>query len=84
MGGALAQRVAGELGLPQRAGWALVSQGGLSVCIVLEYLLLVPRPSSQLLFDVSLLAALLNEALAARSFYVGLGRHATRLRWGEP
>lgn len=71
-GGALAQRVGGELGLPKRAGWALVSQGGLSVCVVLEYLLLVPRPSSHLLFDVSLLAAVLNEALAAHSFHVGL------------
>src|SRR5262249_13948758 len=71
-GGVLAWRVGGELGLPRNAGWALVSQGGLSVCVVLEYLLLVPRPSSHLLFDVSLLAALLNEALAARSFWVGL------------
>jgi hypothetical protein len=67
----LARQVSRGLGLPRRAGWALVSQGGLSVCIVLEYLLLVPRPSSQLLFDVALLATLANEVLAGRAFVGG-------------
>ena len=69
-GGGLAFRVGQGL-LPRHTGWALVSQGGLSICLVLEYLLLVPRASSQLLFDVSLLAALVNEVLGARSFAIG-------------
>lgn len=70
-GGGLARRLGGELGLPRQAGWALISQGGLSVCIVLEYLLLVPRPSSHLLFDVAMLGALVNEVLASQAFRTG-------------
>jgi hypothetical protein len=70
-GGVLARRAGAELALPRQVGWALVSQGGLSVCLVLEYLLLVPRASSHLLFDVALLGALLNELLAAQAFRTG-------------
>lgn len=69
VGGAAAARLAGGmLSLPPRLGFALIAQGGLSVCIVLEYLLLVPGRSSQHLFHVAVLGALVNELLAARAF----------------
>ncbi|HLT30361.1 MAG TPA: sodium:proton exchanger [Myxococcaceae bacterium] len=69
-GGGLASRVGGGV-IPPKTGWALVSQGGLSVCLVIEFLLLVPGPTSQLIFDVALLAALINEVLGARAFAIG-------------
>jgi len=58
----------GVLVLPPRLGYALVAQGGLSLCIAAEYLLLVDHPMTQIVFDVVALAAVVNEALAARLF----------------
>lgn len=68
-GGALARRLAGNLlNLPPRLGYALIAQGGLSLCLVAEYLLLVPGLQSQRIFDVVALGAVVNEALAGRAF----------------
>lgn len=49
-------------------GYALIAQGGIAVCIAMEYFVLVPRGSSQLVLDVAVLGAALNEVLAARAF----------------
>ncbi len=68
-GGSLAQRfVQGTLELPPRPGYALIAQGGLALCLVAEYLLLVPGPLSQHVFDVVALGAVINEVLAIRAF----------------
>ena len=69
VGGALARRIAGGmLDLPPRLGYALIAQGGLALCLVAEYLLLVPGPLSQRLFDVVVAGAVANEVLASRAF----------------
>ena len=72
LGGRLAGRIAGgTLTLPPRLGYALIAQGGLSLCLVVEYLVLVPGPLSQRVFDVVVVGALFNEVIAGRAF-----RHA--------
>jgi hypothetical protein len=69
LGGALARRVAGTtLALPRRLGYALIAQGGLALCLVVEYLVLVPGPLSQRVFDVVVVGAVFNELLANRAF----------------
>ncbi|MFL5319948.1 MAG: sodium:proton exchanger [Myxococcaceae bacterium] len=69
LGGRAAQRrVSGVFPEVRELGYALIAQGGASMCIAMEYFLLVPRPSSQLVLDVAVLAAVLNEVLAARTF----------------
>ncbi|XXF81474.1 sodium:proton exchanger [Myxococcaceae bacterium GXIMD 01537] len=69
LGGTLAQRLAGgTLELPRRLGLALIAQGGLALCVVAEYLLLVPGALSQRIFDVVTVGAVANELLAARAF----------------
>ncbi len=58
----------GVLDVPPRLGYALIAQGGVSLCVVTEYLLLAPGASAALVFPVGALAALVNEALASRVF----------------
>ena len=73
-GGRLATKVAsGTLQLPRELGFALLGQGTVSLCVLIEYLVLVPGPSSQLVFDVGVAAAVVNEVLAARTFRLSLG-----------
>jgi Sodium/hydrogen exchanger family len=60
---------AGALRLPSRLGYALIGQGGVSLCVLMEYLRLVGGATSQLIFDVGVLAAIANEALGSRSFH---------------
>jgi hypothetical protein len=68
-GGSLARRYAANtLELPPRLGFALIAQGGLALCLVVQYLLLVPGPLSQQIFDVVALGAVVNEVLASRAF----------------
>jgi len=68
-GGSLAQRYAASaLKLPPRLGYALVAQGGLSLCLVAQNLTLVPGELSQHVFDVVVLGAVINEVLAGRAF----------------
>lgn len=69
LGGALARRIAGStLALPPRLGYALIAQGGLALCLVVEYLVLVPGPLSQRVFDVVVAGAVINELLGSRAF----------------
>jgi hypothetical protein len=69
VGGTLAKRfAAGMLDLPPRLGYALIAQGGLALCLVAQYLVLVPGELSQHIFDVVVLGAVLNELLARRTF----------------
>lgn len=69
LGGALAQRLAGSLlELPRRLGFALIAQGGLALCLVVEYLQLAPGVLSQRIFDVVAVGAVINEVLAGRAF----------------
>lgn len=69
VGGGLAQRLAANaLELPPRLGFALIAQGGLALCLVAEYLLLVPGVGSQRIFDVVAAGAVVNEVLAGRAF----------------
>ncbi|MDY7231073.1 sodium:proton exchanger [Hyalangium rubrum] len=76
LGGRLAHRlVANALDLPPRLGLALIAQGGLAVCLVVEYLLLVPGELSQHIFDVVALGAVINEVLARRAFRQVLESH---------
>lgn len=68
VGGRVASAVAKDtLRFPSELGLALIAQGGLSLCVAIEYLLLVDRASTQLVFDVVVMAALVNEVLAART-----------------
>ena len=68
-GGRLAARVGREaVWLPPEPGYALLGQGGVAVCVVAEYLLLVARPSSPLIFDVVVMAAVVNEVIANSTF----------------
>jgi hypothetical protein len=79
-GGRLAGHVSrGSLALPPRVGFALLAQGGVSLCVVTEYLLLVPRYSTELIFSVGVMAAVINEVLAARAF-----RHALEVPQRTP
>lgn len=75
VGGRLAQaKSRGVLPEVPELGYALLAQGGVSVCMAMEYLLLVPRASSQLVLDVVVMAAVLNEILAARTFGLSIQR----------
>jgi hypothetical protein len=75
-GGSLARRLAAStLELPPQLGYALIAQGGLALCLVVQYLLLVPGALSQHVFDVVALGAVINEMLASRAFRRVLGRH---------
>ncbi len=68
-GGALARRFAANtLELPPQLGHALIAQGGLALCLVVQYLILVPGELSQHVFDVVALGAVVNEMLASRAF----------------
>ncbi|EPX55957.1 Na(+)/H(+) antiporter [Cystobacter fuscus DSM 2262] len=83
MGGALAQRIAGQtLALPPRLGYALIAQGGLALCLVVEYLVLVPGPLSQRVFDVVVAGALINEVLGHWAFNQVLSPITSRMRGG--
>jgi hypothetical protein len=73
IGGRWAGRLAGgQLPMPPEPGLAMVAQGGASLCLVTEYLLLVPRPSTSFAFDVAVFAVLVNEVLASRTFPLAL------------
>jgi hypothetical protein len=68
-GGSLARRFAAStLELPPQLGYALIAQGGLALCLVVQYLVLVPGELSQHVFDVVALGAVVNELLASRAF----------------
>ncbi|WP_309897136.1 sodium:proton exchanger [Archangium sp.] len=83
LGGALARRIAGAtLALPPRLGYALIAQGGLALCLVVEYLVLVPGPLSQRVFDVVVAGAVFNELLASRAFRRVLAATPTRASGG--
>lgn len=72
-GGEQAGRVAqGALHLPPRPGYALLAQGGVGLCMLVEYLLLVPGAGSELVFGVGALAALANEVLASSTYRLAL------------
>ncbi|NBD11090.1 MULTISPECIES: sodium:proton exchanger [Corallococcus] len=69
LGGRVAQRLTqGVLDLPPRFGYALISQGGLALCLVAEYVLLVPGSMSQRVLDVVAVGAVVNEMLAHGAF----------------
>jgi hypothetical protein len=69
LGGSLARRLAAStLELPPRLGYALIAQGGLALCLVVQYRMLVPGELSQHVFDVVALGAVINEVLASRAF----------------
>ncbi|WP_375759386.1 sodium:proton exchanger [Corallococcus exercitus] len=69
LGGTFAQRLTqGVLDLPPRFGYALISQGGLALCLVAEYVLLVPGSLSQRVLDVVAVGAVVNEMLAHGAF----------------
>lgn len=73
VGGQLAQKLtAGVLELPPRVGYALIAQGGLALCLVAEYELLVPGGLSRRVLDVVVVGAVVNELLAGPAF-----RHVT-------
>jgi hypothetical protein len=74
LGGKLAQRLAGStLELPPRLGYALIAQGGLALCLVAEYGMLVPGGLSQRVLDVVVVGAVVNELLAGQAFRQVLG-----------
>ena len=69
LGGKLAQKLAaGALELPPRLGYALIAQGGLALCLVAEYGMLVPGGLSQRVLDVVVVGAVVNELLAGQAF----------------
>jgi hypothetical protein len=85
LGGAFAQRIAGgTLALPPRLGYALIAQGGLALCLVVEYLELVPGTLSQRVFDVVVVGAVINEMLGSRAFRYVLAPGSTPARGGQP
>ncbi|WP_257446074.1 cation:proton antiporter [Archangium lipolyticum] len=85
LGGSFAQRIAGgTLALPPRLGYALIAQGGLALCLVVEYLSLVPGPLSQRVFDVVVAGAVFNELLGSRAFRYVLEPAAVSTRGGGP
>lgn len=79
LGGKLAQRLArGALELPPRLGYALIAQGGLALCLVAEYGMLVPGGLSQRVLDVVVVGAVVNELLAGPAFRQVLGTGPAR------
>ncbi|HVE83880.1 MAG TPA: sodium:proton exchanger [Myxococcales bacterium] len=68
-GGRWGRKVAsGSVPLPRDVGYALLAQGGVSLCILAETFTLVGRARAQVVFDAGVLGALLNEVLAATAF----------------
>jgi hypothetical protein len=73
LGGRLAARFSGGmLSLPPRPGYALLAQGAVSLCVLTDFLLLNPKPTSSLVLAVGAMAALVNEVLAGRMFHFSL------------
>ncbi len=69
VGGRLAGRLAqGSLVLPPRLGYALIAQGGLALCLVAEYSMLVPGVLARRVLDVVVMGAVVNELLAGQAF----------------
>ncbi|WNZ65777.1 hypothetical protein QEG98_20565 [Myxococcus sp. MxC21-1] len=54
--------------LPPRLGYALIAQGGLALCLVAEYGMLVPGGLSRRVLDVVVMGAVVNELLAGQAF----------------
>jgi hypothetical protein len=74
LGGRAARRIAeGALPLPPEPGFALIAQGGVSLCLLIEYVILVEGPTAQLIFNVGVVAAVLNEVLGSRAFHRSMG-----------
>ncbi|MFP2912603.1 sodium:proton exchanger, partial [Pyxidicoccus sp. 3LFB2] len=74
LGGKFAQKlVGGTLELPPKLGYALIAQGGLALCLVAEYGMLVPGGLSQRVLDVVVVGAVVNELLAGPAFRQVLG-----------
>ncbi|WP_426752272.1 sodium:proton exchanger [Myxococcus sp. Y35] len=68
-GGRLARQLAqATLVLPPRLGYALIAQGGLALCLVAEYGMLVPGVLSRRVLDVVVMGAVVNELLAGQAF----------------
>lgn len=68
-GGDLALRAArGVLALPPKPGYALLAQGGVSLCLLADFLSMAPGEAAQVIFPVGVLAAVVNEILAAKLF----------------
>lgn len=87
-GGRWARKVAGgTLPLPKDPGYALLAQGGVSLCILAETFVLIGRQRAQVVFDAGVLGALLNEVLASlafpRSFLTPPREAAALMREGE-
>ncbi|AKQ66159.1 Na(+)/H(+) antiporter [Myxococcus hansupus] len=69
VGGRLAGRLAqSALVLPPRLGYALIAQGGLALCLVAEYGMLVPGVLARRVLDVVVMGAVVNELLAGQAF----------------
>ncbi|MFP2933926.1 sodium:proton exchanger, partial [Pyxidicoccus sp. 3LG] len=51
-----------------RLGYALIAQGGLALCLVAEYSMLVPGGLSQRVLDIVVIGAVANELLAGQAF----------------
>lgn len=68
-GGRIAARTAAPaLQLPPEVGFALLSQGGVALCLLIEFVVLVGGPAAQLVFDIGVAGVLVNEVLASRVF----------------
>lgn len=68
-GGRLARKIAGlRLSLPTPLGYALIAPGAVSLCILTGYLLLNGGAMAQRIFDLGVVAAVVNEVLAAATF----------------
>ncbi|NOJ82208.1 sodium:proton exchanger [Myxococcus xanthus] len=69
LGGRFARRLVQQtLVLPPRLGYALIAQGGLALCLVAEYGMLVPGGLSRRVLDVVVMGAVVNELLAGQAF----------------
>ncbi|NVJ07770.1 sodium:proton exchanger [Myxococcus sp. AM001] len=69
LGGRFARRlVQHTLVLPPRLGYALIAQGGLALCLVAEYGMLVPGVLAPRVLDVVVMGAVVNELLAGQAF----------------
>lgn len=87
-GGRWALRLtAGALPLPKDVGYALLAQGGVSLCILAETFTLIGRQRAQVVFDAGVLGALLNEILASTAFprsFLTPPEKAARMREAGP
>ncbi len=69
LGGRGAAAVArGALSLPPEPGFALLAQGGVSLCVAVEYLTLTRGAGAELVFGIAVLGALVNEVLGGGAF----------------